>query len=219
MFFKLSFKKNMNKVLYTLEQDRNLDYNSVSYMDMCDVSFYGNEGEVLFFPFSSFEIREIKEIAYNQEKIYEINLLYLGSNVNNIDNKNKKSFDDFQIIKNWDDKSQIDELKKQLDDEKNKNKKLMYENQKLQEKINKLNLEIGKIKLLEDEIKFLKKNLIEKNIEIQKYKTGKYIRPDDSILSIHPGEKIIGVNFVSMGNQDIGHYNIVCKNTDLFVKL
>ena len=95
----------------------------------------------------------------------------------------------------------------------------MYENQKLQEKINKLNLEIGKIKLLEDEIKFLEKNLIEKNIEIQKYKTGKYIRSDDSILSIHPGEKIIGVNFVSMGNQDIGHYNIVCKNTDLFVKL
>ena len=86
-------------------------------------------------------------------------------------------------------------------------------------KINKLNLEIGKLKLLEDEIKFLEKNLIEKNIEIQKYKTGKYIRPDDSILSIHPGEKIIGVNFVGMGNQDIGHYNIVCKNTDLFVKL
>ena len=111
-FLNCHLKKNMNKVLYTLEQDRNLDYNSVSYMDMHDISFYGNEEEVLFFPFSSFEIREIKEKTYNQEKIYEIDLLYLGSNVNNIDNKNKKSVDDFQIIKNWDDKSQIDELKK-----------------------------------------------------------------------------------------------------------
>ena len=65
----------------------------------------------------------------------------------------------------------------------------------------------------------MEKNIIEKNIEIQKYKTGYYIKPDDSIQSIHSGEKIIGVNFVSMGNQDIGHYNIVCKNTDIFIRL
>ena len=29
----------------------------------------------------------------------------------------------------------------------------------------------------------------------------------------------MAVNFVSMGNQDIGHYNLVCKNVDLFVSL
>ena len=34
-----------------------------------------------------------------------------------------------------------------------------------------------------------------------------------------PGEKIIYINFVSMGNQDIGHYSLVCKNVDLFVRL
>ena len=29
----------------------------------------------------------------------------------------------------------------------------------------------------------------------------------------------MAVNFVSMGNQDIGHYNLICKNVDLFVRL
>ena len=29
----------------------------------------------------------------------------------------------------------------------------------------------------------------------------------------------MGINFVSMGNQDIGHYNLVCKNNDLFIRL
>ena len=33
---------------------------------------------MLFFPFSSFEIREIKEININNEIIYEIKLFYLG---------------------------------------------------------------------------------------------------------------------------------------------
>ena len=39
------------------------------------------------------------------------------------------------------------------------------------------------------------------------------------ITSIKPGEVVISVNFVSMGNQDIGHYSLPCKNTDLFVRL
>ena len=29
----------------------------------------------------------------------------------------------------------------------------------------------------------------------------------------------MALNFVSMGNQDIGHYNLVCKNVDLFIRL
>ena len=39
------------------------------------------------------------------------------------------------------------------------------------------------------------------------------------ITSIRPGEKIFAVNFVSMGFQDIINYSLVCKNTDLFVRL
>ena len=29
----------------------------------------------------------------------------------------------------------------------------------------------------------------------------------------------MAVNFVSMGIQEVGHYSIACKNTDLFVRL
>ena len=32
------------------------------------VSIFPNEGEVLFFPFSSFEIKDIKEMKINNEK-------------------------------------------------------------------------------------------------------------------------------------------------------
>ena len=28
----------------------------------------------------------------------------------------------------------------------------------------------------------------------------------------------MSINFVSMGNNDIGHYSLVCKNTDLFIR-
>ena len=218
--------ENYSSVLYILENYYNLDYNLFSSSDMGELSIYPNEGEVLFFPFSSFIIKGIKEISYKGKKIHEIYLFYLGSDINisdDIKNKNKELTDCFKIDedknKNIENISQIEELKKQLNDEKNKNKKLLYENQNMKEKIKQLNLEIGKLKLLEDKIKFLEKNIIEKNIEIQKFKIGNYIKPDDSIQSIHPGEKIIGVNFVSMGNQVIGHYNIVCKNTDIFIRL
>ena len=37
--------------------------------------------------------------------------------------------------------------------------------------------------------------------------------------SVRPGEKIFSVNFVSMGFQDIINYSLVCKNSDLFVRL
>ena len=39
------------------------------------------------------------------------------------------------------------------------------------------------------------------------------------ITSIKPGEKIMVVNFVSMGTQIISNYGLECKNTDLFVSL
>ena len=33
------------------------------------------------------------------------------------------------------------------------------------------------------------------------------------------GKKILAVNFVSEVNNDINHYNLICKNVDLFVSL
>ncbi len=72
---------------------------------------------------------------------------------------------------------------------------------------------------LKDKFKSLENDLIKKNEEIQQLleknnNTNKY-----EITSIEPGEKIMSVNFVSMGNQKIGPYNLVCKNIDLFIRL
>ena len=68
----------MCKVLFILDKDENIDYNLGTHADIEKISYYPNEREVLFFPFSSFEIKEIKEEKINNENIYFIKLLYLG---------------------------------------------------------------------------------------------------------------------------------------------
>ena len=115
---------------------------------------------------------------------------------------------------------QIEELKKQLNDEKNKNKQLIKEINNLKEKINKLNKDINKIQEYKDKIKLLENDLIKKNNEIQQLlNKNNNIKDNYEITSINSGEKIMGINFVSMGNQDIRPYNLVCKNNDLFIRL
>jgi len=81
-------------------------------------------------------------------------------------------------------------------------------------------LDINNIQDLKNKIKLLEKELNKKNEEIQQLLSqnnnnnqGKY-----KITSINPGEEIMCINFVSMGNQDINNYGLVCKNTDLFVR-
>ena len=130
-------------------------------------------------------------------------------NNNQIITKNNKSLNKNENNKNLqnDYEIQINELKRQLNEEKNKNQKLMEENNNLKKKIEKYEIII---KSLKDEIN-------KKNIEIEQYKLDK--QSDDYITSIKPGEKIMSINFVSMGNNDIGHYSLACKNTDLFVRL
>jgi len=48
--------------LYILEKNDNLGYNLSNHGDIEKISYFPDEKEVLFFPFSSFEIKEIKEI-------------------------------------------------------------------------------------------------------------------------------------------------------------
>ena len=91
------------------------------------------------------------------------------------------------------------ELKRRLKKEKEKNQKLIYENYNLMKKIESLNDKIDKMK--------------ESKIKVIDY------LDTNSIKSLNTQEKILAVNFVSMGVSDIGHYNIICKNVDLFVKL
>ena len=80
-------------------------------------------------------------------------------------------------------------------------------------------MDINKIQDLNNKIKSLEKELNLKNEKINQLLSqnnnnqGRY-----EIASIKPGEKIMCINFVSMGNQDINNYGLVCKNTDLFIR-
>ena len=109
------------------------------------------------------------------------------------------------------------ELKRQLKEEKDKNLNLMNENKILKETINKLNDELNQMKVLKE---IIEKDLVKKDIEIQNLLLKKNKKDDCfDISSIKSDDKIFGVNFISMGRNDIGHYNLVCKNRDLFVRL
>ena len=107
--------------------------------------------------------------------------------------------------------NQINELKRQLNEEKSKNQILHQKNTELNNIINNLKNNITnyekKIKLLENEIKNYKSDINSLN------------NSTNSIKYLKPGERILTVNFVSMGFQEIGHYSLACKNTDRFIKL
>ena len=47
--------------MFLLEKENNIDYNLATHSDKGELSYY-EEKEVLFFPFSSFEIKEIKKV-------------------------------------------------------------------------------------------------------------------------------------------------------------
>ena len=106
-------------------------------------------------------------------------------------------------------------LKKRISEEKNKNQILINENENLKQKVNNLNKEIENMK---NKIKTLENDLNKKNKEIQEY-ISHINKEKDIITSTKLGEKIMTVNFVSMGNNDIGHYSLPCKKTDLFIRL
>ena len=83
-----------------------------------------------------------------------------------------------------------------------------------------LNNQIQTLKQYKEKNKLLQNEIYKKNLELQKYLSSNInINNDEGITSIKPGEKVISVNFVSQGNQDIFNYSLPCKNTDLFVRL
>ena len=97
----------LSRVLFVLEKDDEIGYNLATHGDLREVSFYPKEQEVLFFPFSSFEIKNIKQIQIENEAGYEIKLLYLGKYLKDIEN-------DKTLIKNANKVISNSEFKKQL---------------------------------------------------------------------------------------------------------
>ena len=84
-FFGRMLTNEYTDVIFILEIEKNLDFNLFSLCYIEKYSFYPNEKEVLVFPFSSFEIKDVKEVNFNGRKIYEIRILYLGKYLKEID--------------------------------------------------------------------------------------------------------------------------------------
>ena len=71
--------KNLSKVILILERNDNTDYSLSTHADIEGLSYHFEEKEVLFFPFSTFEIKgKPEKKIYKNEAYYEIKLLYLG---------------------------------------------------------------------------------------------------------------------------------------------
>jgi len=79
LFLKEKTNKNLNQALFILELDNNIKYNYNTHCDLEKISYYREEGLVLFFPFSFFQIKYLREKIVMNKEIYEIGLLYLGS--------------------------------------------------------------------------------------------------------------------------------------------
>ena len=128
--------KNFSKVIYILEKDDNIGFNLSTHGDIEKISYYPKEREVLFFPFSSFEVKGIKEINKGKEKRYEIKLLYLGKYLKEIEN-NQNLIDKGKEIPESEFKRQLSEFGL-IKPEKinNLNTKILYnEYQKYEEEI------------------------------------------------------------------------------------
>ena len=85
-FISPNYNNNLTNVLFVLEKDNDVGYNLSTHCDLENLSYFPGEKEVLFFPFSSFEIKDIKGIELGGEAGYEIRLLYLGKYLKDIEN-------------------------------------------------------------------------------------------------------------------------------------
>jgi len=178
---KINVNNKISKVLYILEKDDNIDYSLSSHSDIEKISFYPNEKEVLFFPFSSFEIKNIKENIINGEKSYVIKLLYLGKYLKEIE-KNKLIIEKENIIPNSEFKNQIIDygLIKPKKITNNNTKKLF--NSYLKYK-NDINNNIHKTNLKNNNIG--SNNSINNNSNVQKIKLlAQNIDKDDEIMKL-----------------------------------
>ena len=95
----------------------------------------------------------------------------------------------------------------------------MYKSQVNEEK-NKNQTYINTINALSSQISLLKQQLNdEKNKNKNNFQNMNLQNNAREITYINPGEKIMTINFVSQGNQEIINYSLPCKNTELFVRL
>ena len=159
---------NLFKVLYELNNDKNIEYDLSTYIDIENISFLKDEKEVLFLPFSCFVIEGIKEVKkedknedsrnlfkkYNlEENIYKIDLSYLGKYFPEIEKK--------ENIQNLSDNLPDSEFKKNIEES-----GLIKKEEINNIKSNKL---MEKYEDLKQEIKDIEKNKIENIIKTKNF--------------------------------------------------
>ena len=92
-FYEMNKKKinDMNiPVFFILDKNEKMNNNLATHIDIIDISSHPDEKEILFLPFSSFEIKDIRETDFNLNKCYEIKLSYLGTYENKLKNIQKE---------------------------------------------------------------------------------------------------------------------------------
>ena len=97
---------NLSRVMFRIDKEKNNEYNLSTHCDIEELSFITKEKEVLFLPFSCFEIKEIKE---KEENGYHIELSYLGKYLKEIEN-DKNLYLDEKILPDSDFKNQLFEF-------------------------------------------------------------------------------------------------------------
>ena len=130
---KYSSKKNDNpdllNVFFTLEKEENLNYNLSTHADIEKISYFPSEKEVLFFPFSTFEVIDVDE----KKEPIEIKLVYLGQKYVDLIEKYVKEIQEREKKEKEEKKKKEEEEKKKKEEEEKKKKEESKEEEKKEE--------------------------------------------------------------------------------------
>ena len=213
--FRFYYGTTINQVLITY-------LNKIGRSDL--INKQSNE---IYFTYNSTKInsndkRKIEQIFNNTNPVIEVHYtetmnrtLTINNSRNNRNNlfaniRKTNTIDFSNNIPNTNyNESENDKLKRQLNEEKNKNMKLINENKILKKQINALNDKIKKLEEMQinqDKLKFNKfNNSIKQN--------------DFLVHKMKPSEQLLNVTFITSGTNGLINYQLICKNTELFVRL
>ena len=192
-------------------------------------SFTGAENNYIKNNIEDFKQNSKQKEIFNSQNNNNINNININKPNINIEISKKNEIPKLKSENNEKYINQIEELKKQLLEEKERNSELQLQKRKLEKIISSLKQENIDFKTKYDkEINKLKENkkqleneLNNKNNVIQNYisEINDLKENKNQITNIKPGEKAFSVLFMTQGSDDIYNYSMICKNTELFVRL
>ena len=133
----------LSKALFILKKNKKIGYDLATHCDIETISVFPDEKEVLFLPFSPFEVLDINKEKFFDEEIYIIHLSYLDKkyveylenyqeNMNLEKEKLIKEIEEKEkIIKEFEEKKKEEERKKEEQKEKEEKEKKLKEYQNI----------------------------------------------------------------------------------------